>query len=135
MGKSYSEDLRLRALAAIDGGQKKSPVARRFCISRTTLDDWISLRQSTGHVKVIAKRPSCVAALPNTPEVHAFIQRHHHCTQKQMAQAWEQEGGQKLCAMTFSKSLRRLGYTRKKRVISTRNETRSSAAFFWSKSL
>lgn len=134
MGKSYSEDLRIRALGALDGGQKKSRVSRSFSIARSTLDDWIALRERTGGVKVVPKRPSCVAALSDTPSVHEFIQRHQHSTQQQMATAWEQETGHKLCAMTFSKSLRRLGYTRKKRVISTESVMRSSAVFFWSRS-
>lgn len=135
MGKSYSEDLRLRVLCALDTGMKKSHVARTFSLSRTTIDDWIALRENTGGVTVVPKRPSRLPSLPDTPSVHAFIERHQHKTQHQMVLAWEEATGQRLSAMTFSKSLRRLGYTRKKRAISIGSETRNSAAFFWSRSL
>lgn len=36
MGKAYSEDLRLKALAALDGGMKKMAVHRAFGVSRST---------------------------------------------------------------------------------------------------
>lgn len=121
MGKAYSEDLRLKALAALDGGMQKMAVHRAYGVSRSTLDDWVKLRAQTGSLKVVPAAKAKEAALSG--EVFGeFAQRHAGQTLRQMAAAWEQEQGQKLSEMTFSVALRRVGnvapkgLTRKKRV-------------------
>ena len=120
MGAPYSQDLRLRVLAAFDGGLSKMAAHKTFGISRSTIDDWLSLREQTGSVQAnTTYRRGRPPALPDTPPVRAFMQQHQQCTLGQMAVAWEKEGGQHLSDVTFSSTLRRLGYTRKKRVIST----------------
>jgi len=71
----------------------------------------------------------------------AFAVRHKHATLGQMQEAWEGEHGQKLSEKTFSKKtfskktfskktfsnwLGKLGWTRKKRVLSTPSATRTN---------
>ena len=129
MGAPYSEDLRLRVLAAIDGGLSKMAAHRTFNISRSTIDHWLKRRKKTGSVSATTiyyrgRQP----LLPDTAAVHAFIQAHQHCTLAQMALAWEKESGQKLSLMTFSSRLRQLGYTRKKRVTSTASAAPKNAS-------
>ena len=133
MGKSYSADLRERAVACVDGGLSKMQVSRTFGIARSTLDDWLALRAQTGQLKDPIRRRRA-AALPDTVEVRAFIEQQRHSTLAQMAGAWEQATGQRLTPMTFCNSLRRLGYTRKKRVFSIRNAIKASETSFSSKS-
>jgi transposase len=120
MGAPYSKDLRLRVLAALDGGMSKMQAHKTFGVSRSTIDDWLRLREQTGSVQANTTyyrgRPP---ALPDTPAVRAFVHQHQHSTLAQMALAWEAQGGQRLSRMTFSTTLRRLGYTRKKRAIFT----------------
>ena len=135
MGKTYSEDLRLRVLWALDSGMSKLAVCRAYKLARTTLDDWLRLREQTGSLRPKSYQRGRAPQLPDTAQVHHFIQRHSHCTLSQMSQAWEKETGQKVSVVTFCNRLRRLGYTRKKRVISTANVTPSNARFFWSRSL
>jgi transposase len=122
MGMPYSQDLRLRVLSAIDHGMSKMQAAKTYGIARSTIDDWLHLREETGTVEAnTTYRRGYPPALPDTPATHDFIQSHQHSTLEQMAQAWEAESGRKLSSMAFSLTLRRLGYTRKKRVISTAN--------------
>lgn len=131
MGAPYSEDLRLCVLAAIDGGMSKMQAHKTFGVSRSTIDDWLALREQTGSVQAnITYRRGRPPAVPNTPEVHAFVRKHQHCTLEQMALAWEQQSGQRLSQMTFSTTLRRLGYTRKKRVASTQNDEKRNVKSF-----
>ena len=128
MGAPYSQDLRLRVLAAIDGGMSKMAAHKTFGISRSTLDDWLHLREQTGVVQANTNyQRGPVPALSDTPAVRAFVQRHQHRTLAQMALAWEKEAEQRLSCMTFSSTLRRLGYTRKKRAISTKSAAPRSA--------
>ncbi len=125
MGKAYSAELRERAVACVDGGMSKMQVSRTFGIARSPLDDWLALPDQTGQLRDKSRRPRA-GVLPDTVEVRAFIEGQRHSTLAQMARALEQATGQCLTPMTFCNSLRRLGYTRKKRVFSTRNAMDSS---------
>ena len=128
MGAPYSLDLRLRVLAALDGGMSKMQAHKTFQISRSTIDDWLKLRQQTGKVAAqTTYRRGVPPAIANPEAFHAFAARHQHSTLAQMAGAWEQESGQKLSLMTFSITLRRLGYTRKKRVTAIKNAEKENA--------
>ncbi len=126
MGAPYSQDLRLRVLKAIDQGLSKVAVHRTFGVSRSTVDDWLKLREETGQVAAKTayyrgRRP----VLEDTAEVRAFIERYRYGTLSQMVEAWFELQGQRLSTMTFSTTLRRLGYTRKKRASSTRTAKRA----------
>ncbi len=120
MGAPYSRDLRLGVLAALDEGLSKTEVHRQFKISRSTVDDWLKLRAETGKVTANTDyyrgRP---AVLGNTAEVRAFTAAQQHRALTEMAAAWQQEQGARLSTMAFSRALKRLGYTRKRRAIST----------------
>jgi transposase len=120
MGAPYSQDLRLRVLASLDSGMSKMQAHKTFGISRSTIDDWLQLREQSGSVQAnTAYRRGAAPAIADLAAFEAFIQRHQHSTLGQMATAWHQETGQKLSTMPFSTALKSLGYTRKKRAIST----------------
>lgn len=118
MGKSYSVDLRLRVLAAIDGGLSKMQAHQTFTISRSTIDDWLALRQQTGNVAVLPKRAG-PKGLHEHEAFDGFIAGHPHRTLEQMRVAWHQQNKQQVSLMSFSRALRAAGYTRKKRVTCT----------------
>ncbi len=126
MGKAYSVDLRLRVLAAIDGGLSKMQAHKIFQISRSTIDDWLKLRAQTGSVQVPEPRRSG-RGLGAQEDFAAFAQRHQHSTLEQMRQAWQQETQQRVSIMSFSRALRQHNYTRKKRVTFTANGAQKSA--------
>jgi transposase len=111
MGAPYSEDLRERVLNAIDEGMSKEGMSkmqahRTFHVSRSTIDDWLALRAQTGGVAAnTTYQRGPEPALPDTPEVRAFIAQHQHSTLAQMAQAWEKEQGTRLSRMTFATTL------------------------------
>ncbi len=121
MGRCYSEDLRLQVLKALDGGMSKMAVHQLFGISRSTVDDWLRLRQQNGSVRPIPYKRGPARALNDAGALAAFVQAHPDLTLAEMSQLWHQQGGPRLSIVTFSKSLRRLGYTRKKRVSSSKS--------------
>lgn len=118
MGKAYSVDLRLRVVGAIDDGMSKMQAHRIYKVSRSTIDDWLSLREQTGSVQVMPSRAGR-KGLHRHEAFAGFVLRHEHSTLEQMRTAWHEEKQQKLSLMAFSRALSALGYTRKKRVIST----------------
>ncbi len=126
MGKAYSVDLRLRVLGAIDGGLSKMQAHQTFHISRSTIDDWLRLREQTGSVQGPTTPQRGRRGLGNQAGFDTFAQRHQHSTLEQMKQAWQQERQQSVSIMSFSRALRERGYTRKKRATSTENGVKKS---------
>ncbi len=127
MGKAYSEDLRLLVLRAVDGGQSKLSVHRSFGISRSTIDDWLALREQTGSLCPKPRASANRRAITDWVAFEEFATRHSGSTLKQMSVAWQGENGRRLSINTFSLALRRIGWTRKKRVFSTSSATRRNA--------
>jgi transposase len=119
MGRHYSEDFRLRVLERVDAGMNKLQAHRTFGVSRSTLDDWLRLREAQGHVRNKPRARRRDAALPDRQVFGEFAARHQGATLAQMAQAWQEEKGEQWSRNTFSLALRALGWTRKKRVSST----------------
>lgn len=110
----------MRVLAALDEGLSKTKVHQQFKVSRSTVDDWLRLRTETGKAEATTDYQRGPApALADSPELRGFIEEHKGDTLDELADAWFAAQGQQLSAVTFSKTLKRLGYTRKKRVIST----------------
>lgn len=117
MGAPYSEDLRQRVLAAVDGGMNKWGVHQLFGVSRTTIDDWLKLRAATGSVK--AKTDYYRGRAPQLadgPELRAFLDVYQGSTLAQLSTAWAEQHHQQVSVKTFHKTLQRLGYSRKKNV-------------------
>ena len=109
MGKAYSEDFRLRVLERIAAGMSKMQAHRSFDISRSTLDDWLRLRQEQGHVRDPAPTRTRQGALKDLEVFGEFAARHQGATLGPMAKTWQQEKGQALSINTFSRALQALG--------------------------
>ena len=76
MGRSYSEDLRLKVLDVVDCGLSKMQAHRVFRVSRSTIDDWLHLRAEQGHVQTKPPVRSRGGALGNACGFSEFVSRH-----------------------------------------------------------
>jgi transposase len=115
--KAYSEDLRSRIVAAVDGGMPRSEAARIFGVGRATVKRYLALRRATGG---LAPRPrrgpfpvkmaALAAALPARLAAAPDATLAEHC-------AWyAAAAGVWVADTTMSRVIRRhLGWTRKKR--------------------
>ena len=56
-----------------------------------------------------------------------FFEKHHLKTLEEMRTAWFETHGEWLSDVTMSKTLKRFGYTRKKRAIFTKSEMKKNA--------
>ena len=115
--EAYSEDLRLRVVAAVDGRMPRRGVERVFGVSRATIQRYVRRRRETGG---LAPRPrrgpppiktaALAAALPPrlVAAPDATLAEHR---------AWyEQVSGVRVSDATMSRAIaKRLGWTRKKR--------------------
>ena len=127
MASPYSDDLRQKAVGAVARGERKSQVCRMLNISRNTLDLWLKRRQRTGSVGAIRDyRHGPQPKINDLEAFREFAERHGHLTQQDMAQHWAEP----ISDRTMGKALKRIAFTRKKRPIATKSETKPSERHF-----
>jgi len=118
MPSPYSDDLRQKVLDALDSGHRKSHVSCLFNISRNTIDLWLKRREETGSVSAIRDyRRGPQGKIADFEQFRAFACEHGHLTQKDMAAHWHEP----MSDYVISKALRRIGFTRKKRVMAIKS--------------
>jgi transposase len=113
--KPYSEDLRERVVAAVEGGQPRKAVVVRFAVSLPTIERWLRLKQETGRLTPkpvpgpeAVKTGAVMAALPERLAAHADATLAEHCAW------WCEASGVEVSTATMSRALTRLDWTRKK---------------------
>lgn len=106
---AYSQDLRLKTLAAIDRGIPRKEVQELFGISRSTIKRWLNRRRQTGAVQTmkIPGRPSVKGEalrewLPSHLKSNPDLTLREHC------EAFEDETGVAVSEATMSRSIARL---------------------------
>ena len=131
MAKPYSTDFRQKVIDAIElDGHKKRDVSEIFNISRNTIDLWLKRKAETGDLKPKAnKPPGNNHKITDWEKFREFVNTHGDKTQEQMAQLWDGE----ISSRTISRALRKIGFTRKKKLMVTKNATKQSVKHFWSK--
>jgi transposase len=113
MPAPYSDDLRQKVLDAIAHGERKSYVSRLFNISRNTIDLWLKRRETPGSLSAIVDYPrGPQGKIADLEQFRAFAQQYGHLTQKGMAAQWSEP----MSDHAISKALRRIGFTRKKKL-------------------
>lgn len=122
MAKPYSNDLREKVIDAIElDGRKKCEVSEMFNISRNTIDLWLKRKAETGEVKPKPNKPrGNNHRITDWQKFREFADIHGGKTQEQMAQLWVGE----ISSRTISRALRKIGFTRKKKLMDTKNEMR-----------
>jgi transposase len=122
MPKPYSYDLRQKVIQAIKlDGLKKSEASQLFNISRNTIDLWLKRQAETGDFQALQNLPPGNGhKITDWEKFREFAKVHGDKTQVEMAQLWE---GQ-ISDRTISRALKKIGFTRKKRLTATRNGTR-----------
>jgi transposase len=112
--KAYSSDLRLRILGAVEAGQTKASVARRFAVALSTVKKYVAARDL---VPAPRQKPGPSPRLGpgELAAVAAQVRAHPDATLAEHAATWEQEHGVRLSQWTIGRTIRRLKVTRKKR--------------------
>lgn len=124
MAQPYSYDLRKKVIQAIEwDGMKKTEAAQVFQISRNTIDLWLKRRHETGDYKAKLHRPTGNGhKIRDWDKFREFVKVHGDKTQAEMAQLWEGE----ISSRTISRALQKIGFTRKKKPMATKNGTRAN---------
>jgi transposase len=119
MPAPYSYELRQKALAAVERGERKSAVCKMFNISRNTLDLWLKRKEQTGDCQAMTNfQQGCGHKITDWERFREFVQKHGNKTQAQMAKLW----GDSVSQQNISDALSKLGLSRKKRLTATVSE-------------
>jgi len=128
MPKPYSYDLRQKVIQAIKlDGLKKSEASLLFNISRNTIDLWLKRQAETGDFQALPNLPPGNGhKITDWEKFREFAQVHGDKTQVEMAKLWEEpisdsEALLRSADRTISRALKKIGFTRKKRPMATRN--------------
>lgn len=122
MAASYSYDLRVKVMQAIDEGMRKSEASRIFKISRNTIRLWEQRREQTGDYQAKeGYQKGYGSKIKDLDKFKEFARKHGSQTQAEMAQAWSGA----ISGRTIGKALKKIGFTRKKRVMPIGKETKS----------
>ena len=124
MALAYSEDLRIRAINLIEGGMSISRVSQILKISRPTLYRWIEqfeINGSTAPCRSIP--PPQVSKIKDWEKFKEVVDNNGDKTQKELASLWGN-----ISQQTISRGLKKLGYTRKKKLIATKSGVKNPGA-------
>ena len=126
MAHAYSQDLRIRALELIKTGMSISQVSRLLKISRPTLYRWVEQFETTGSTAPSPSVPPPQASkIKDWKKFQEFVELHGDKTQKEMAKLWGD-----VSHHTISRGLRKLGDSRKKKPIATKNAVKKPVRNF-----
>jgi transposase len=115
--KAYSEDLRIRVLAALDGGMSQAQAVSTFQVSVSSIRRWRTQQATLGHLhpKRPPGRPRKIG--PDTEmRLRAQLTATPDATLGEHLSAWAREQGISLSRWTMSRAIARLRWSRKKRV-------------------
>lgn len=114
--RAYSLDLRARIIAAVDAGESHPAVARRFGVAVATIGNYRRLQGATGS---LAPRPRPGGQPEIGPEryphLRAQLQADPDATLEQQCVTWAEAEGQVVSIATMWRTIRRLGWTYKKK--------------------
>ena len=125
--RTYSKDLRLKVLSAVDRGIPRKEVVEVFDVSLATIKRWLKRRRETGDVEPMP--------LPGKPSVKgvalrewlpAQLNANPDLTLAEYCEAFEDQRGVRVSTATMSRNIRRLPgeWPLKKRPSRPRNATR-----------
>lgn len=112
--RAYSLDIRQRIVAAVQAGYPKDDVADLFGVDRSTINRYLRLADGGS----LDAKPLPGRAPSISPAQHADLVRQLHLhpadTLAEHCQRWETVHGVSVSIATMSRTIRRVGWTRKK---------------------
>ena len=102
-------------MRAVDQGYPRNEIIQLLGVSRATIKRYLKQRRETGTISArpIAGRPSKKFA-PLQAGLVAQLQAYPDATLEMHCQIWEQEHGLRVSPTTMGRTIRRVGWTRKK---------------------
>ena len=124
----YSLDLRIKVIKAVNAGIPKKDIIKTFNICKQTIYNWLELSKKYGSVDSIKKpRISNNRGIKDDVEFEKYVNKHADFTQKEMALDFN------VGASTIGRTLKRIKYSRKKRLKLIKKEPKKNVLFIMNK--
>ena len=128
MPKPYSNDLRLKVVEAIVlNGMKRCEAHEQFNVSRSTINDWLKRYEETGDISPSHHNHRGHShKITDWQKFRAFVCDHADKTQEELAELVPEY----IRDRTISRALKKINFTRKKRLTDTKNVTHKRDRYF-----
>lgn len=126
MPRPYSVDLRCRVLETVDAGQPVGLIAKNFKVSVKTIYLWRKQRIARGNIKPITGYQK--GHNPKITDYKAFKKFMDENSGMTLVELANKFGN--IAPRTICKTIKVIGYTRKKRLMGTRKEMNTSEMNF-----
>ena len=122
----YSQDLRKRVVSAVLGGMRKTVAARIYNVCRQTIYNWLALNEKQGNLEPeTGFQKGHSHSIKDEAGFKRFVDSHPDYTQQEIALHYST--GQS----SVDRMLKKLGYSRKKRVTPTQSGMKKDAGNTW----
>jgi transposase len=114
---SYSLDLRLKVLDAVDRSIPRREVVRTFGVSMPTIERYLRRRRQTGDLlpkPSPGRTPSILATPQERRALWEQLEENDEATLARHCELWEERQGARVSVSTMSRAVRKLGWTFKK---------------------
>ena len=127
MPRACSGDLRRRVVAAVEGGQSRGSVARRFAVGRSTVYRWVQTAREEGRLeaKPMHGGPPPTIRGESETALKRLVGADNHLTLAEYGDRLAEAVGVRVHPWTLGRALKRLGLTRKKEDAARRREGRA----------
>jgi transposase len=123
--KPYSQDLRVRVIAALQAGKTQAAVAEQFALSKSTVEKWWYRWRDTQSCAALPHRGGPTRSLqPHEPFLRAEVKKQPDATLDELCARVAEVHGVVVHTTTMSRELQHLRLVRKKRVSTTASATR-----------
>jgi transposase len=124
MGKAISEDLRLRVLKMYRGGKTAAEAAAYFGVCDRSVYRWDKQEKDQGTLASGRARSGRKSKIVIDRRFEEFAKATAHQTLQAMADRWNQMAEEQVSQMAMCRAVRKLGWSRKKRRITTKSATK-----------
>ena len=112
----YSLDLRTRVVAAVRFGMKKSAASQLYNVCQQTIRNWFCLEKEQGHLHPkTGYQKGHSHGIKDLEAFRRYVDAHSDYTQEEMAVHFS------VGSSTIGRALKKIGYSRKKRIKLIRN--------------
>jgi transposase len=130
MMSGYSTDLRKRVLALREKGETQARIGELLGMSISTVKRYLVRYAQTGSVAAtVQERMKPLLGGTELAIIEAQLEAHDDWTLPKHVEAFAVQSGLRVSAMTMSRAIKRLGWTRKKRRWVRGNATRSNDGY------
>lgn len=128
---AFSIDLRERVIRAVDNGMRVDEAKEVFKVSRRVIYEWLELRRVTG--SLVAKtgfQRGHSHKITDWKQFEDFAYANQQCTSPQMIIKWEDLTGVKVSRSVILRSLKKIGFSSKKKPLTILKQTNQNAKNF-----